>query len=310
MQKNGRTAIQLILSKLTCPFLVVPSWLGILLTVAVAQPGSCGLMSRGHDQGVTSASSLALTEHLASPISADTLPLFDAHLHLTNAISPAELITLLRNAGVSSMMLLGPPPTNIHAALVAQRENPESVFLFAIPPIEPQTGRPVYNETTLPFLEQQLDTGVVRGLGELSLRHRSGRQVPGNDVPADDPIVLRIYDLAASREVPVNVHVEHEYSAELERALEHNRAARIIWAHMGDAQPALVRDLLQKHPNLYLPPSQSQILYDRLRAAEVSATLVMVRNAGHSFAPVGGPINPTRAELTQMIANFFDRHLK
>jgi arylsulfatase A-like enzyme/dienelactone hydrolase len=59
-----------------------------------------------------------------------------------------------------------------------------------------------------------------------------------------------------------------------------------------------------------VPPSQSQILYERLQAAGVPATLVVVKNAGHGFSPVGGAISPTRDELARMIADFFDQHLK
>lgn len=59
-----------------------------------------------------------------------------------------------------------------------------------------------------------------------------------------------------------------------------------------------------------IPLSQSQILYDRLVSAGVPATLVVVKNCGHVFMPEGGPITPTRAELSKMVADFFDRYLR
>jgi len=55
---------------------------------------------------------------------------------------------------------------------------------------------------------------------------------------------------------------------------------------------------------------QSQILYDKLKTSGVTATLVIVKNAEHSFAPAGGPISPSLAELMKMIADFMDKHLK
>jgi len=58
-----------------------------------------------------------------------------------------------------------------------------------------------------------------------------------------------------------------------------------------------------------VPPSQSLQLYDRLNAAHVRATLVIVKNAGHGFAPIVGRVTPTRAEITEMMADFFDRYL-
>ena len=57
-------------------------------------------------------------------------------------------------------------------------------------------------------------------------------------------------------------------------------------------------------------PIQSQELYDKLTAAGLPATLVMVWNAGHGFRPVGGPISPSREEITKIMADFFDRHLQ
>ena len=59
-----------------------------------------------------------------------------------------------------------------------------------------------------------------------------------------------------------------------------------------------------------VPPAQSYILYNKLVSANVPASLVMVENAGHTLVPYRGPISPTRAEVTQMIADFFDSCLK
>jgi acetyl esterase/lipase len=55
-----------------------------------------------------------------------------------------------------------------------------------------------------------------------------------------------------------------------------------------------------------VPLAQSEILHARLLAAGIPSTLVVVRNAGHGFRPVGGMPMPTRTELTTMVADFFD----
>ena len=68
--------------------------------------------------------------------------------------------------------------------------------------------------------------------------------------------------------------------------------------------------ILHGAKDVLVPVSQSLELCDRLRAVGVSVNLVIVKNAGHSFAPVGGKIRPTRAEVTKMVADFFDEHLK
>jgi acetyl esterase/lipase len=68
--------------------------------------------------------------------------------------------------------------------------------------------------------------------------------------------------------------------------------------------------ILQGDKDTTVPLEQSQILHDKLKAGGVNATLVIVKNAGHGFMPVGGAISPSRAELTKMLADFFDTYLK
>ena len=58
-----------------------------------------------------------------------------------------------------------------------------------------------------------------------------------------------------------------------------------------------------------VPPSQSQELAARLQAAGDSAALVIVQNAGHGFAPTGGPISPSLDQIANTTAEFFAQHL-
>ncbi len=44
----------------------------------------------------------------------------------------------------------------------------------------------------------------------------------------------------------------------LERLLEHNKDTVIIWCHLGRANPAVVKAMLDKHPNLYTDISDVQ----------------------------------------------------
>jgi acetyl esterase/lipase len=68
--------------------------------------------------------------------------------------------------------------------------------------------------------------------------------------------------------------------------------------------------IIQGDKDTVVPLSQSQILYDRLVAGGVTAALVIVKDAGHGFVPDGGVISPGRAEITTMVADFFDKYLK
>ena len=132
--------------------------------------------------------------------------------------------------------------------------------------------------------EELLREGVS-GFGELSTEHLSLPQSPVKDyeyAPADHPLMLLLADIAARHNVPIDLHMEAvpadmpmppEYSAPnpprlhaniaaLERLLNHNPRAKIVWAHAGSDNigyrtPELSRRLFQAHPNLYM-----EIKYD------------------------------------------------
>lgn len=59
-----------------------------------------------------------------------------------------------------------------------------------------------------------------------------------------------------------------------------------------------------------IPYTQSVIFNDRLIAAGVPSTLIIVHNGGHGFNAIGGPISPTYAEIAKTIIGFFDEHLR
>ena len=74
-----------------------------------------------------------------------------------------------------------------------------------------------------------------------------------------------------------------------------------------DAPPFLI---MQGDKDPLVPPDQSQELYDKLTAAGDSASLVIVKNAGHVFAPAGGTPSPSMPELRNMLLDFFDKNLR
>lgn len=74
-----------------------------------------------------------------------------------------------------------------------------------------------------------------------------------------------------------------------------------------DAPPFLI---LHGAQDRLVAPAQSRELYEHLTAAGAQATLVIVSNAGHSFVPMGGPISPTRLEISRMVGDFFDKTMR
>ncbi len=199
-----------------------------------------------------------------------TGPLFDAHAHvkpmgagMTNPMghrsgygapdddgaSQANLMDAERRAGIKGAFLFGQE----QLTLAEQARNPAFVFPFVNIPMDHETHQLLLTEDTLAQIETQLKTGHMFGIGEMSLRHAPliKKGLPETRHPADGPIALKIYQLAAKYHVPVNIHFEHEYVDELYRALAQSPSSTIIWAHCGDAPASLVAAAMRKYPNLY-----------------------------------------------------------
>jgi acetyl esterase/lipase len=59
-----------------------------------------------------------------------------------------------------------------------------------------------------------------------------------------------------------------------------------------------------------VPLEQSEELDEKLKAAGVSTTFVVITNFSHGFTPFGLKSSPTAIELSKMVADFFDRNLR
>jgi acetyl esterase/lipase len=59
-----------------------------------------------------------------------------------------------------------------------------------------------------------------------------------------------------------------------------------------------------------VPLEQSQLMYHQLVKANVSAQLVIVKNADHSFTASDGSATPTLGEIHQIILDFLAKYLK
>jgi predicted TIM-barrel fold metal-dependent hydrolase len=126
--------------------------------------------------------------------------------------------------------------------------------------------------------EEILDRGAA-GFGEMASLHISATSGhPYEFVPADHPLFLVLADVAARRDVPIDLHLDAvdggmptppRFAAEanpptlpdtmaaLGRLLAHNPQAKIVWAHggsdpLGAMTPAAIGRLMDAHPNLYV----------------------------------------------------------
>ena len=120
-------------------------------------------------------------------------------------------------------------------------------------------------------------------IGEIASHHVSVRNMgPQHAYQAsapDHPYIRVLADVAAAKGIPLDLHLDivpqdmdlpqrpmlnpsnppkiKGNREGLERLLEHNRNAKIIWAHAGNdplgfRNPAIMRELLAAHPNLYM----------------------------------------------------------
>jgi predicted TIM-barrel fold metal-dependent hydrolase len=124
-----------------------------------------------------------------------------------------------------------------------------------------------------------LSDGAV-GFGEMTAQHLSlVPEQPYEVCAPDHPLLLLLADIAAEADVVIDLHLDLS-SAESNRCpamcvvtkipkpspptlmpsngwLAHNPKAKIVWAHagsdpLGQWTPAVSRDLLARHPNLYM----------------------------------------------------------
>jgi acetyl esterase/lipase len=71
----------------------------------------------------------------------------------------------------------------------------------------------------------------------------------------------------------------------------------------GDEPPFLI---LHGDQDSAVPVDQARAFYEKMTGLGGEAELVIVENANHNFKPTGGPIRPSRAEISEQMGAFFD----
>ena len=183
-------------------------------------------------------------------------PFVDAHSHMKVGLSPSvdTLIGLYDGADVRGVMLFGEPWS---VATDARDRYPDRVVPFLAEGYA-NAVHPHSSYVNPEGLEQLLGGSFVRGLGEVILRHSPYQlgavggyaSAPSNNVPADHPALIEAYRLAGRYGVPVNVHQEHFFSDELERAVRAAPETTFVWAHAGHGPAGVARGVLARNPNL------------------------------------------------------------
>jgi predicted TIM-barrel fold metal-dependent hydrolase len=159
------------------------------------------------------------------------------------------------------------------------------------------------DEWMLAYAENQLGTGIFKGVGEVMLRYYGipSKNEPAINVPADSPFMKKLGDIVERHDAVMLVHMEPEVKAieSLVNLLNHNKKLKLIWAHCGTVASVGLRTighadigaLMDNHPNLY---------------TDIAGVQPM------SVAPSGGlrrpPITDDRGKLLPRFRELLEKH--
>jgi hypothetical protein len=177
---------------------------------------------------------------VAPPTAAADLPVFDAHIHYSHDawanLPPKAAIDVLRKAGIRRALVSSSGDEGTQRLVEAAPD-------LILPSLRPYRSRAdvstwVRDATVVPFLEDRLARHRYVAIGEF--------HVYGTD--ADLPVVRRAVELARTHKLVLHAHGDADA---IERLFRQDPTARILWAHSGFTDPASVRAMLAKHPNLW-----------------------------------------------------------
>ena len=168
-------------------------------------------------------------------------PIIDAHSHVPNATAIDAYVTAMKKHNVTKVVLLGVGGAQKDdvAWIAAAAKKYPGVVVPAAPVTDP-------SDAGVAKAAEALDRLKAKALGEVH-----GRQV-SRKIDRDPTTFGKLFELAASRGVPVVIHEELTDAAakQLETALAAHRKTTVVIAHGGEGPPARVDALLARHPNL------------------------------------------------------------
>jgi predicted TIM-barrel fold metal-dependent hydrolase len=189
---------------------------------------------------------LAAILFLAAPRSAAADyqgPIIDAHAHVPNAAAIDAYVAAMKKHNITRVVLLGVGGVQKDDAAwiaAAARKYP-GVVVPGAPVADP-------SDAGAAKAAEALDALKARALGEVH-----GRQV-SRKIDRDPATFRKLFELAASRGVPVVIHEELSDGAvkQLDAALAAHRKTIVVIAHGGEGPPARVDGLLARNPNLHV----------------------------------------------------------
>ena len=200
---------------------------------------------------------LVLTALASGQASADPLPLFDGHVHYNldapERYPPQEVVRILDQAGITGALLSSTP--NDGTRLLFERYSQR--FIPELRPYRKTRDFETWrieraswyrDPETLTFIEQELERGIYRGIGEF---HANGDE-------AATPQMRAIARLAERKGLWLHAHSD---AVAVEHLFAHAPSLTIIWAHAGmSTPPAEIDRMLAAYPRLYAELSYRDVV--------------------------------------------------
>ena len=177
---------------------------------------------------------------LAQLAHAEKLPIFDAHIHYSHdavkLVPPEEAVKALRAAGVRK-------------ALVSSSDDNGTRLLFAaapdliVPALRPYRRRGeistwMHDPTVIDYVETNLAKNKYFAIGEF--------HAYGDDI--NTPVLQKIIALAKQHNLLLHAHSD---AKAINLIFKSYPDALVLWAHSGFDRPEAVRQVLERHENLW-----------------------------------------------------------
>lgn len=202
----------------------------------------------------------------------------DVHTHIMpNRMPLDQIIQNMGREGIDMMVIMEVPTAIYEGVSQAEYGIPDAadkypdrfIVLYggeAITLLDSAAAKGSYTEAEeeryTALLEDAMKSGKYRGFGKIALRHvRIDGEGADVTVSGDHLWMFIMSDIAAKYDVPIDIHMDFEAAdkgiAGLEKLLNHNIKTRVIWSHTAwsrtvkFASAELMRQLIEKHPNLY-----------------------------------------------------------
>lgn len=178
------------------------------------------------------------------------IPFIDAHVHLNDINMQLGLMKTFQIS--QSVVFWGRSSTN-ETLLKAANKYPDKFIPFVSVSPERKKYRILWENNDprlLYLLDEQLKTGLFKGIGELSVSHFPGFGFPESNFSPTSQLMKGIMRLAEKYNVPVNVHSEITRIEEFSKLLIEFKNVNVIWAHGGYTPYFLAQRMINNHPNL------------------------------------------------------------